>query len=63
VSECMGRHVFSKWVQGARTKKWFRTCGYCGATERSDTQPPDPLPFSKFVPPAILDSRIKKGEK
>jgi hypothetical protein len=56
----MGRHVFSKWVKGTRTGKWFRTCGYCGATERSDTEPePEPLGFSKFVPPAHL----VKGKK
>jgi hypothetical protein len=54
MSDCMGRHVWAKWVKGARTGKWFRTCGYCGATERSDTEPADPLPFSKFVPPPHL---------
>jgi hypothetical protein len=58
------RHVWAKWVKRTGTNNWFRMCGYCGETETSDMEPPpEPLGFSKFVPPAILDSRIKKGEK
>jgi hypothetical protein len=35
------QHAWSRWIKGRRTGQWIRHCGYCGATERSETQPED----------------------
>jgi hypothetical protein len=33
------RCVWGRWVEGKRTKNWFRVCKRCGTGQRSETPP------------------------
>ncbi len=33
------RCVWGRWVEGKRTKNWFRVCKRCGTGQRSETAP------------------------